>query len=726
MAVGKGMQASQRRLVFGANVVLTVALAALGCYFAIWLAARVGGRLDLSSSGVNSLSLRTTQLLRSLDTNVQLTALYTTALKELRKHAEKYQAHVGDLLDLYETAGRGKVHQELIDPSKKPAAVAELLKRLADKPEYKDEAAPHAEALEAFPELNQRIAATAQAELDQLSRMTAPDQPLSRVRELAIITRNFRALLSETQRVERDVSDLRGNEVPLYGEALKTVRDHYSQARAGFQTGIDWLTGPALQLPELPPEAADFFAGAKERYQPLIQDLDTQLTKTQDLGDVKLEELYETLKRGQSIVVETPTQALVLSQEDVWPFRTDSGPPAPDGDLRRFAGEQAVSSAILQLTRQDKTGVVFVRYGGQPLLKPDFAQMNPMLMKPPDAAYGVINTALEKENFVTAEWDVHKDASPPDVKDATRLIYVVFPPNPPPRGNPMQPAATPGISPQQKQAVIDAVKASGMGVFLTSWEPPQAQFVPTPPKYEFLEYLRDEWGVNVEYTHLTVEFMPNPQREGVLVPANRDPLLITSGAFEWTDQSIAAPLHALPGAFKAVAPLEIRSGDDAVQGVKIEPIALLKDSDDIWAFSDFNRVEEDFQKRQGTRRYEGDIPAPFPLALTATREDGKKLVVFASKDFIANNVLELGQLVVAGGVLQLAQSYPANTDVFVNALHWLTGDADRIAVGPRDADVPRLDKLTEEDVTFARVFLVGIWPAIALLAGAAVWLVRRR
>ena len=53
--------------------------------------------------------------------------------------------------------------------------------------------------------------------------------------------------------------------------------------------------------------------------------------------------------------------------------------------------------------------------------------------------------------------------------------------------------------------------------------------------------------------------------------------------------------------------------------------------------------------------------------------------------------------------------------------------ADRIAVGPRRSDVPRLDKLTEGGMAqFCRVLLVGIWPGLALLAGAGVWLLRRR
>jgi hypothetical protein len=224
-----------------------------------------------------------------------------------------------------------------------------------------------------------------------------------------------------------------------------------------------------------------------------------------------------------------------------------------------------------------------------------------------------------------------------------------------------------------------------------------------------------------------LQFVANPQKPGRFYPASRDPLLLTSDVAQFTRHPIAAPLSSLPGAMRAACPLALVTGDKAPQGVTHEPIVALPATEQVWAFSDINRVQEDFQQNEGTRRYDDDLPTPFPLAIACANAEGKKAVVFASKDFMADRVIEMGQLVLVGGALQYAQLFPANADLFMNTLHWLTGDAGRIAVGPRSADVPRLTELKDgPTVKFLKVFLVAIWPAVALLAGAGVWLVRRR
>jgi hypothetical protein len=337
-----------------------------------------------------------------------------------------------------------------------------------------------------------------------------------------------------------------------------------------------------------------------------------------------------------------------------------------------------------------------------------------------------LNELLEKENFITEEWDVQTQEQPPEVKDAARIIYVVFPPEPPEQQSPMRPAPTPPINEEQKQRIFDAVKKSGMAVFLTRWMPPSTPFMPVPEKYEFNDYLKTNWGIEVKDMHLTLEFAVNPQREDLMFPASRN-LMITSDVFHYTDQPIGEPLRGLPVAFQAVAPLEIVSGEGKPAGVKLDPIVELNKTEDVWAISDLNRINEDLKKQQGTRRYAEDIPAPFPLAIAATNAQGQKLVVFASDRFVADSVLNMGQWVLVGGALRLAKLYPGNPDLFINALHWLTGNADRIAVGPQPGDVPRLEKLKDDaTLTFTRVFLVGIWPGLALLIGVGVWLARRR
>lgn len=732
MAVEAAMTAAQRRFVYGANVALTVVLLVVLLALVNWAAARYGGRLDLTSTGLNSLSPRTVRLLGSLQQDITLTSLYSLALKEIRPHAEKHKQRVEDLLDLYETAGRGRVSVFRIDPSEQPDKVNELLERLASKPAYRDEARPHAEALQRFPELNSRIVQAVQAELPRIEEFARADARLNRLAELAIVARMLRQISSEAQATEREVQQLSAEAIPRYGRAMELVRDHLGTARSNLQTAVDWMSGDAQKLDWLAEDVRAYFAEARSRFGPVLEALDAELKQIQELKQVELEQLYESLKAGQTILVETPEKAAVLSQEDVWPFRTDrNAPPPPDDDPRDFAGEQAVSSAILRLTQKEKTAVVFTRFGGQPLLEPDFAQMNPMA-PPPEAPFRTLHGLLEKENFEVTEWDVQAQANPPAIENAARTVYVVFPPREPQSPNPMQPPRTPPISDEQKQKILDAVNRSRLAIFLVGWQSPTNAMIPFSAPYAFAEYLKTDWGIDVRSSNLVVHFVPNPQRQGLWIPASRNPLMVSSSseggaAFRFTEHPIGRPLQSLPAGFHAAAPLLIIPAASRPAGLKIEEIAVVDRSEDVWGISNLNRTEEDFQKRQGTRRYEEDIAAPFALAVAASKENGQKLVVFASEQFAADSVLQMASLIAIGNALQLAQAYPGNPDLFVNAIHWLTGDADRIAVGPQRGTVPRLDRLKEGPVaTFWRAFLVGVWPAVALAAGAAMWFVRRR
>jgi len=732
MAVSTPITATQRRLLYGANVAVAVVLVVAVVGIAVWLAGQYGGRADLTSSRVNSLSSRTVGLLGGLDQDITITGLYTV-LSEYQQYAQKRQDHVRDLLDLYESFGRGRVATAMIDPMKEQDKVAALLQRLREKPAYKDEAAPHEEALNKFPDLNTAVSGLAEGDLAQFKSFAEADARMKRVREFIIVANNLALLGREAQGVAADVEELLAGDVPRYGRAVSAVREYLGQVQTYLRDAQRWMSGDGAALPDLMPDVQAFFRTAQERYQPVLDQVAALLKETEGLKQVQLEEVYDTLSQWGTqppILVETESEARVLSLNDVWPYRAGGGPAPPDGDPRDFAGEQAVSSAILQLTQAEKTAVVFTRFGGESPIRPDFSRMNRMMMDIPRAPYQVLNAQLEKANFVTEDWDVATQNEPPDVEDAGHTIYVVFPPEPPPQPNPMQPSPQTGITDAQKQAILEAVSESGMAIFLAGWSQPTVRFMSSGPPYEFADYLESAWGVKLRYDRLTIRFVPARHDHTLKEPAYGNPQLwgfLDPRAIELADHSITRPIRALGAAFFNAAPLEILEGDEKPPGVSVDALVVVGDTEDVWAVADRLQLEGDLRKDLGTRPREADMAAPFPLAVAAMNEQGQKVVMFSSVMFAADAIAQSRSLAVTGTALQAVQNFPANTDLFVNALHWLTGEADRIAVGPRQSDVPRLDKLTEGGMAqFCRVLLVGIWPGLALLAGAGVWLLRRR
>lgn len=719
------LNTSQRRVLYGLNVVVAGALSLFVLCFLVWGANRLDWRTDISSRRISSLSPRTEKLLANLNQTLTITGIYTV-VSEYDEVAQRRQAAVRDLLDLYETAGRGRVTAQVIDPLKDQGRLEQLEARLKSKPVFAEHIRENREALEEFKKVNVQIQQLATNETEILKRFIQSDPKLNAVRNLLIVVNILQKLDGDCRSLAKEVDELLVRKQPQYGNAIPPLREELAAARGSIQEVGQWMTSEGLQIEGLADELKTFFEEANTRRQPVVDAITALLERMENLKPGQLDEAYNELSRyptSPPILVETENDARVVSFEDTWPFKSEPGRTGDGPDPQRdFAGEAAVSSAILQLTEKARTGVVFVRFGGEPLLRPDFSNVNLMMQQLPTAPYIRLNETLQKNNFVTAEWNLEVEKQTPTVPDAARTVYVVFPPSPPVQTNPMQPPPSPGISEDDKRILFDAIRQSGMAIFMGGWAAPAGPLAGPGGAYAYNEYLGMEWGIEVRATHLAVHFLPNPQKPGYWVPATREVLPIGSDMIRFTDHPIAAPLASSPVGLRAVAPLSIAS--KLPEGVKVRELAYIPETDDLWATPDPIAMVTELRRDMGVRPKATDVKPPFPVAVAASKPD-QRVVVFGSETFAADEVALQLMIDFASG--RLYQANPANTDLFINSLHWLTQDAGRIAIGPRTSDVPRLDKLRPGPaLTFWRVFLVAIWPACALLVGAGVWLMRRR
>jgi len=729
MAVDTATSVARRRVVYGANAAIQILLVVLVAIGAVYLAQRYKRQLDLTRTRINSLSPRTEKLLRNLPDNITITAIYTV-LSEYDTRAQKRRDHVRDLLALYESAGRGKVTANLVDPMKDRVQLPALLRRLRDKPAYRDEARPHEEVLHSFPDLNREITEFLEAQAAEAERLMATDPSLARS-ALADLSRSLRNLRRQADETTATVQELQKYDIPRYAQAAEEARKYVEGVEKFFRDVGEWVQKTSAD--KVPPVVLECVRNTHQASQTLLPKLSEFITRAQGLKRSELEEISDKLDRWASappILVETSQKALVVDFSEVWPFRSDpTAPLPPDGDEREFAGEQAISSAILKLTQKEKTAIVFTRFGGASPIVPDFSQMNMNLRQMPRAPYGTLNELLEKENFITHDWDVATQKTPPTVEGAARSVYVVFPPTPP-QQDPRRPTPPPTMSASDVKIVTDAVDASGMAIFLAGWTPPSS---PVPglgeSKYDYGEYLASKWGVEVKNNYLTLAFAPSPEDPKLFVPTRETQrAIVDSPILQLTDQAIARPLHTAPAGVNESCPLMIVTGDKAPAGVKAEPVMTIRPSRDVWATKEILRLNEDFRTGRGTYRRDDDIAPPFAVAVAVENDKNQRIVVFGSHRFVANEMLELpGSFVLLGGGFQVVPAYPANPDLFLNAVHWITNDAERISVGAQRAEVPRLSRLKDDAwLTFWRVFLVGIWPGLALVVGGGVWLFRRR
>lgn len=735
IAEAQSTSAGRRRLAYGTNAAVQIVLIIAAVVGLVYLAQLFRGQIDVTRTGVNSLSPRTLSLLKGLNEDVRITAIYTV-LSEYDERAQKRQDAVRDLLALYEAAGRGRVTADVIDPMKDRAKLPAMLQRLRELPAYKDEAKTHLEILEAFTALSQKIVTLAETQAGEAERLSAGDARSI----LAEIANSLRKLVQQSQDTAVRLKEFGADDLPRYGAMVERVKAYLDGVTRYFDSVKDWVERRAQQEKDVTPEVLRFLQVATGDYATLGREIGDLVKKAGELKPLKLEELSGELSRWASsppILVETRSKAEVISFWDAWPQR-QQGLAGPDGDDREFAGEQCISSAILKLTDDDKTGVIFVRYGGPSPIMPDFSRAQ--FGQFPQAPYGSFNEALTKANFVTVDWDVQSSKTPPPVEEAKRLVYIVMPPAPPPQRDPMRPQPPQGITPADAKLITDAVDASGMAIFLAGWTPPTS---PIPDmdmggRYEFADYLRTKWGIDVESKYLVAPFAPSPESPGLHIPTrNTGAALISTPELRLANHAITAPLRTSQLAMDRTCPLKIVATGTQPAGVKVEPIVELGPSEDIWGIANIQRVNEDLRTKRGTTPRDDDRKPPFALAVAAERSTAAttqtatapstppRLVVFASSTFASNNLVDA--MALDPTTFSVYTLFPGNLDILLNAVHWLTNDAERISVGARRGEVPRLDRLKDDGwYTFWKIFLVGIWPATALLVGGGVWMLRRQ
>ena len=740
MALGQTLAAPQRRLVYGVNVAVAVAIATGILVLLLALNGRWRATFDWTRTGQNSLSPRTRQLVRSLGTDVRITALYPVVGKDAAfADQQRRQDSVRDLLRLYEGAGRGRITASVIDPLTDLGQVEQIVTRLRSKTVYKQELEPYSKALEAFPAVNQQLQTLAQAESQRLAAIGAQDPQLSRNEEWHSAGELLRQLTDEGQRAAQQLKTYQQSQQRDYGAIVRGLNTFLERARSRLEALQAWLANKTGTRPRVPADAAAELDKSETRFKPVLTAVTQLQTQMTALKPLRLEELESELKswgERPPILVETDAEAHVIRFEDVWKT-PEAAPGGPNAELE-FNGEAAISSAVLRVTQKQKTGVVFVRFGGPArlLMDPNLMMMSQNGMPPPPP-YGALNEELERANFVTGEGDVQASPQPPTLPDVVRTVYVVFTPiaPPPQRG---RPSMTPPISEEQKQAVLTAVDASGMALFLCGWDRPEASGMPTPG-YAWGDYLRQKWGINARTEFLTLAFTPSRQDPTLYTPAGgqfeQATLLVTEAAggtspmavLRFTDQAVSKPLQSAPAAFVQVAPLEIVSGAGTPPGVHVEPIAEVRKTQDAWAVQDVFELVRAIQADKGVKPASKDLRPPFAVGLAATRPDGHRLVVYGSEPFASDQLAQAAQPVFQGGTLRQYAIFPGNTDLFVNTLYWLTGDADRIAVGPRSGDLPRLSRLKPGwPTTLVQAIVVAVLPGLALVAGVFAWFIRRR
>ncbi|NOT02323.1 MAG: hypothetical protein HOP29_17080 [Phycisphaerales bacterium] len=699
-----------RHLAIGGNVVFTVGVVIAIAVVVQWLAYLVGGQLDVTTSGVNSLSLGTEKLLHDLDQKVHLTSFYfQTDLEE--GDQSKYRSRIDDLLALYQSANRSQIEIEQINPLKDLAKRKKLVERISGLKRFQDEMKPHQAVIDYMQDtLSKRITDTLQESLDAVTPLVGEGAAEAERNDLLQIHGVLEQWPREIADLSQAIDDATHAPQPMYGAATSKLGAMYGELGGNLKAIADYAGKLLEQRPGLSTPARSFLTDAQTKYAGLITELEAEAAKIRELKPLELENVLQQLgDTTNALVVTTDDSAKVVAFSDVWDA-ADPNLPNPGIEHRIFRGEQKLTAAILNLTQKETAAVVFVRYGGEPLF---FAGMPGQQFA--RAPYAQLKSLLEDANFTVHEWDVSTAASAPEIDPPpTRSIYVVLRPSPPP-GGPFAQSQQQPFNDTHMQSVVNTMGDKARAVFLAGWAPSAFGMIPAP--YEYAPYLNDQWGINIDSNVLVLKVAG--------VGPGKFQLTQASGQvreFNQADHVLVRNITGQTASFPLVAPVEIM--EKKPDGVTVEPLLWAPRSETLWGVhnpSDYvqkARAGEDFEKTAE------DELGPFNLAAAAQKGESKILVI-SSPNCMTDDVALAPALVRTSRGYILRQQNPGNVSLLLNGLHWLNDKVEWMELG-RPANTGSIEIAQGPTLTFIKVFAAGIWPLLVVGCGLVAWRIRRR
>jgi len=701
-----------KRVLVGANVTLMVVLALGIVVVCQLLAYSYPARRDMTSTGVNSLTPSTEKLLRDLDKSVRLTSLYFETDRE-EADQPRYREAARSLLALYESTNRSKISADWINPLKDHQKLQDLYSRLREKAAFKDGIEAYKARVDAFKtDLDAKLQTLLQSEVDSASSATLGIERTRTPTPVAQVEELLRRLTAELQGTRDQVDALTNPANLQLAAAAGELRNLYPKIIKALKEIPKFATAELARNQNLPAPQAAFLRDAGTRYAEVVAAIEGETTKLGELQPLKIDDLVSRMQpTTNAIVLETDDDAAVVDFSSVWsPIDPNAGARAPFSK-RAFKGEEQLTSAILRATHKERTAVVFVRYGGQPLF------MGGFMPNQPPAPYATMKQQLEDVNFVVDEWDLKTKDTPPEIKPPpTRTIYVVLKPESPQR-SPMERAPQePPFGESQRQALLKAIGDKGRALFIAGWAP--GPFGPIPSSYEYGDYLKNTWGITADTQYLLIETVNT--KPGEYQVARRD--FFNMDGLEAPNNEIVQASEAQLMRLPSCSPLQL--ADSPPSEVKLMPLVVQPKRDGVWGIKSLQAYQEQVDARGFLSRADGDWEGPFTLAVAAKKGDSK-IVVVSSRGFAEDEVAFAKAFALTAQGLAVRSQNPGNVTLLINSLHWLNDNPQLMNIGkPIDAAV--LSIKNPSTIWIVQLLTIGVWPAMALVCGGVAWFIRRR
>jgi hypothetical protein len=702
----------ERWIKYGGNVVLASVVVVVLAVVVVWLAQEANARVDTTTAGLYSLKPQTINIISKNDQPIKIVSLYTRVKRQNtnviagQEDTFDYITPVADLLEEYKRKGKN-IDVEVIDPNEQPTKVDQLIRDVTEK--YGGEVEKYKTVIADYPEVYNKINGIITEEQQKLKTLPSM-QKLETAKPEELKGQEWLEGFSQTMGSVGDLSKMVVESRESIERILKQKIPDYKGAVDSIQSGMTLMSQLAGGLSEAfkkakdvekyPQDVRQYMEQAIPRFDEIKNLADGLEKRIEELGELKLDTLKQSLDQEDTILVMGPNDVRILPRSKIWQTVEREQLLTPDQKPRpRFAAEQQITSAILAVTSNQKQKVVFVRPGGPPM-----TTGNPFMGI---GQFYILAERLRDYNFDVLEKDISgmwamqsqmrgmpgaPEPSDEEIKDA---IWVVVGMNA--GGGPMQQPAPIGPKLQEH------LNRGGTALVLADL------------RGDNMQQALDEWGVKIRTdamaVHEPVEGVP--ATGDIIADAQRVPYIFIIN--EYGNHLLAKPLRSLDGLILPIIPVSV----EKKQGYKAEPLIPVPQVQRIWGETNVESLEEGV-------KYDAGIDIAPPLfggaVVEKEGEGGGRLVVIGSVAFASNRIAGLADDRSRRAVLR----FPGNQELFMNSVFWLAKMEPMIAISPTAMEVNRITPMSTGAHNFWRVGVVLVMlPLAVVFAGAAMYMKRR-